>query len=99
MKRKPQKTPRKPDRIAQRKQERARKRAEVKAIIIESDRLKAFGERLGVRLTGFDHLGSQWGGANAAYAHPIDDNRFERVRLPYWFIRQLEAVLDGKKTA
>lgn len=62
---------------------------EVDFIIAESERLRKFGARYGIRLVGFDHVGSQYGPAHATFAHEQDDNRHARVTLPYWFIERL----------
>lgn len=62
-------------------------------ILAEGERLKAFGARYGVRLCGFDHLGSPYGPPYATYAHAQDDERHASVTLPYWFIEQLSATM------
>jgi hypothetical protein len=58
-------------------------------ILAERDRLKVVGDKLGVRLVGFDHLGSSaYGPPHATYEHPTDQS-LARVTLPYWFIERM----------
>lgn len=64
---------------------------ETQFLLAERDRLTEIGERFGLRLTGFDHLGSiSYGGPFATYVD--DTTKDDEVRLPYWFLDRLEPL-------